>query len=77
MNRVKLIIEEIEREEAVLLEDLNSMDRKFAEHYNVCSQKAYKFLYFFIYFCIEIQICCEEYTYFPLLMAVSVYVVLN
>ncbi|XP_039134101.1 AUGMIN subunit 4 [Dioscorea cayenensis subsp. rotundata] len=37
-ERVKLIIEEIEREEAVLLEDLNSMDRKFAEHYNVLEQ---------------------------------------
>lgn len=37
-ERVKLIIEETEREEAVLLEDLNSMDRKFAEHYNVLEQ---------------------------------------
>ncbi|KAG6529734.1 hypothetical protein ZIOFF_011948 [Zingiber officinale] len=37
-ERVKLIIEEIEREEAVLLEDLYSMDRKFAEHYNVLEQ---------------------------------------
>ncbi|KAJ0966741.1 hypothetical protein J5N97_023658 [Dioscorea zingiberensis] len=37
-ERVKVIIEEIEREEAVLLEDLNSMDRKFAEHYNVLEQ---------------------------------------
>jgi hypothetical protein len=35
-DRVKLIIEEIEKEEAHLLEDLASMDRKFAEHYNVC-----------------------------------------
>lgn len=33
--RIKLFIEEIEREEALLLEDLYSMDRKFAEHYNV------------------------------------------
>lgn len=34
-GRVKLIIEEIEKEEALLLDDLASMDRKFAEHYNV------------------------------------------
>lgn len=33
--RVKLIIEEIEREEAALREDLYSADRKFAEYYNV------------------------------------------
>jgi HAUS augmin-like complex subunit 4 len=37
-DRVKLIIEEIEKEEAHLLEDLASMDRKFAEHYNVLEQ---------------------------------------
>ncbi|AQK67902.1 AUGMIN subunit 4 [Zea mays] len=37
-ERVKLIIEEIEKEEAHLLEDLASMDRKFAEHYNVLEQ---------------------------------------
>ncbi|TVU13062.1 hypothetical protein EJB05_46737 [Eragrostis curvula] len=37
-ERVKLIIEEIEKEEALLLEDLSSMDRKFAEHYNVLEQ---------------------------------------
>lgn len=37
-ERVKLIIEEIEKEEAVLLDDLYSMDRKFAEHYNVLEQ---------------------------------------
>ncbi|KAJ6795539.1 AUGMIN subunit 4 isoform X2 [Iris pallida] len=37
-ERVKLIIEEVEREESVLLEDLYSMDRKFAEHYNVLEQ---------------------------------------
>ncbi|KAI0511263.1 hypothetical protein KFK09_011888 [Dendrobium nobile] len=37
-ERVKLIIEEIEREEALLLEDLYSMDRKFAEHFNVIDQ---------------------------------------
>ncbi|XP_020576589.1 AUGMIN subunit 4 [Phalaenopsis equestris] len=37
-ERVKLIIEEIEREEALLLEDLYSMDRKFAEHFNVIEQ---------------------------------------
>lgn len=35
LNRVKLIIEEIEREEAVWREDLYSSDRKFAEYYNV------------------------------------------
>ncbi|KAI8012416.1 AUGMIN subunit 4 [Camellia lanceoleosa] len=34
-ERVKLIIEEIEREEAALREDLSSVDRKFAEYYNV------------------------------------------
>lgn len=33
--RVKMIIEEIEREEAALREDLYSADRKFAEYYNV------------------------------------------
>ncbi|XP_020262998.1 AUGMIN subunit 4-like [Asparagus officinalis] len=37
-ERVKFIIEEVEREEAVLLEDLYSMDRKFVEHYNVLEQ---------------------------------------
>lgn len=37
-ERVKLIIEEVERDEAVLLENLYSMDRKFAEHYNVLEQ---------------------------------------
>jgi len=33
--RVKFIIEEIERDEAALREDLYSADRKFAEYYNV------------------------------------------
>lgn len=33
--RVKLIIEEIEREELAWREDLYSSDRKFAEYYNV------------------------------------------
>ncbi|KAI8009022.1 AUGMIN subunit 4 [Camellia lanceoleosa] len=37
-ERVKLIIEEIEREEAALREDLYSVDRKFAEYYNVLEQ---------------------------------------
>ncbi|KAM3309578.1 hypothetical protein ACQJBY_030693 [Aegilops geniculata] len=37
-ERVKLIIEGIEKEESLLLEDLASMDRKFAEHYNVLEQ---------------------------------------
>ncbi|XP_031114991.1 AUGMIN subunit 4-like [Ipomoea triloba] len=37
-ERVKLIIEEIEREEATLREDLYSSDRKFAEYYNVLEQ---------------------------------------
>lgn len=37
-ERVKLIIEEIEREEAALREDLYSADRKFAEYYNVLEQ---------------------------------------
>ena len=37
--RVKLIIEGVESEEAVLLEDLYSMDRKFAEHYNVSEKE--------------------------------------
>ncbi|KAM0890267.1 hypothetical protein ACQ4PT_027099 [Festuca glaucescens] len=37
-ERVKLIIEEIEKEESLLLEDLASMDRKFSEHYNVLEQ---------------------------------------
>jgi hypothetical protein len=35
-GRVKVIIEEIEKEGALLLVDLFSMDRKFAEHYSVC-----------------------------------------
>ena len=35
ISRVKFIIEEIEREEAALREDLYSADRKFAEYYNV------------------------------------------
>ena len=34
-TRVKLLIEEIEREEAALRDDLYSADRKFAEYYNV------------------------------------------
>ncbi|GKV38817.1 hypothetical protein SLEP1_g46686 [Rubroshorea leprosula] len=37
-ERVKLMIEEIEREEAALREDLYSADRKFAEYYNVLEQ---------------------------------------
>lgn len=37
-ERVKLIIEEIEREEAALRQDLYSVDRKFAEYYNVLEQ---------------------------------------
>ncbi|CAL5341726.1 unnamed protein product [Camellia sinensis] len=37
-ERVKLIIEEIEREEAALREDLYSADRKFAEYYIVLEQ---------------------------------------
>nr|GEU75531.1 augmin subunit 4 [Tanacetum cinerariifolium] len=37
-ERVKLIIEEIERDEAALREDLYSADRKFAEYYNVLEQ---------------------------------------
>ncbi|KAG2328446.1 hypothetical protein Bca52824_011174 [Brassica carinata] len=37
-ERVKLIIEEIERGEAALREDLYSADRKFAEYYNVLEQ---------------------------------------
>ncbi|EOY12340.1 hypothetical protein QUC31_001776 [Theobroma cacao] len=37
-ERVKLITEEIEREEAALREDLYSADRKFAEYYNVLEQ---------------------------------------
>lgn len=32
---MKLLIEEIEREEAALRDDLYSADRKFAEYYNV------------------------------------------
>ncbi|KAF3792267.1 AUGMIN subunit 4 [Nymphaea thermarum] len=37
-ERVKFIIEEIEREEAALRDDLYSADRKFAEYYNVLEQ---------------------------------------
>ncbi|KAL9224313.1 hypothetical protein vseg_000360 [Gypsophila vaccaria] len=37
-ERVKLIIEEIEREEEALREDLYSSDRRFAEYYNVLEQ---------------------------------------
>ncbi|GLT83551.1 hypothetical protein SLE2022_018340 [Rubroshorea leprosula] len=37
-ERVKLMIEEIEREEAALREDLYSADRKFVEYYNVLEQ---------------------------------------
>ncbi|KAF5461103.1 hypothetical protein F2P56_020924 [Juglans regia] len=37
-ERVKLIIEEIEREEAALQEELYSADRKFADYYNVLEQ---------------------------------------
>lgn len=37
-ERVKVKIEEIEREEATLREDLYSFDRKFAEYYNVLEQ---------------------------------------
>lgn len=39
INRVKLIIEEIEREEAALRQELYSADRKFAEYYNVYDRK--------------------------------------
>lgn len=37
-ERVKIIIEEIEREEEALREDLYSADRKFAEYYNVLEE---------------------------------------
>ncbi|XP_078436314.1 HAUS augmin-like complex subunit [Wolffia australiana] len=37
-ERVKLITEEIEKEDTLLLQDLYSMDRKFAEHYGVLEQ---------------------------------------
>lgn len=37
-ERVKLLIEDIEREEAALRDDLYSADRKFAEYYNVLEQ---------------------------------------
>nr|XP_027061021.1 AUGMIN subunit 4-like [Coffea arabica] len=37
-ERIKLIIEEIEREETAWREDLYSSDRKFAEYYNVLEQ---------------------------------------
>ncbi|XP_022981474.1 AUGMIN subunit 4 [Cucurbita maxima] len=37
-ERVKFIIEEIEREEEALRQDLYSADRKFAEYYNVLEQ---------------------------------------
>ncbi|ERN19654.1 hypothetical protein AMTRI_Chr02g214960 [Amborella trichopoda] len=37
-ERVKLIVDKIEREEAALREDLCSADRKFAEYYNVLEQ---------------------------------------
>lgn len=37
-QRVKIMIEEIEREEEALKEDLYSADRKFAEYYNVLEQ---------------------------------------
>ncbi|KAF5949647.1 hypothetical protein HYC85_011640 [Camellia sinensis] len=40
-ERVKLIIEEIEREETALREDLYSADRKFAEYYNDELQKTW------------------------------------
>jgi HAUS augmin-like complex subunit 4 len=33
--RVKLITEEMEREEAALQEDLYAADRRFSEYYNV------------------------------------------
>ncbi|KAH0987172.1 hypothetical protein GBA52_014349 [Prunus armeniaca] len=36
--RIKLMIEEMEREEAALQEDLYSADRKFSEYYNVLEQ---------------------------------------
>ncbi|GAB2216462.1 hypothetical protein Droror1_Dr00024235, partial [Drosera rotundifolia] len=38
LDEVKLIIEEIERKEAALQEDLYSADGKFAEYYNVLEQ---------------------------------------
>ncbi|KAI4390089.1 hypothetical protein MLD38_002237 [Melastoma candidum] len=37
-ERVKLIVEDIEREEAYLRDDLYAADRKFAEYYNVLEQ---------------------------------------
>ena len=43
--RVKFIIEEIEREEAALREDLYSADRKFAEYYNVWELSTYTAFY--------------------------------
>lgn len=37
-ERIKSAVEEVEREEVALLEDLYSADRKFAEYYNVLEQ---------------------------------------
>lgn len=49
--RVKLIIEEIEREETALREDLYSADRKFAEYYNVCKLALCGFMIYVLYPC--------------------------
>lgn len=50
---VKMIIEEIEKEEAALREELYSADRKFAEYYNVREVQ----LTFFTLFCIRLNDC--------------------
>ncbi|CAK9146120.1 unnamed protein product [Ilex paraguariensis] len=42
-ERVKLIIEDIEREETALQEDLYSVNRKFVEYYNVCVKQVENF----------------------------------
>lgn len=53
--RVKFIIEEIEREEAALREDLYSADRKFAEYYNVCNKQ---FIFSPCSFCLSQNLVC-------------------
>lgn len=53
--RVKIIIEEIERDEEALKEDLYSADRKFAEYYNVSSDFIIVWYIFFVLICKECE----------------------
>nr|GMC53468.1 AUGMIN subunit 4 [Ipomoea batatas] len=52
--RAKLVIEEIEREEASLREDLYSPARKFAEYYNIWTSFTYPFSFYLLFHLLDL-----------------------